>query len=267
MSQNCITELRYGTHAGTADRRHHHEAYQLIYLRRGEVLLETARTQYECRGPALLFLASLEPHSVQPHTGEYERWVLSINPSVAAKQLPPLLLSVFSARCGTFYHVLNVAEQEGEMDFMFRMLQEEVASPQNSSPELWLATLLQRVYRLAPDMFSGGESAAGKIVRQVCGAMEAEPGRDCSLAQLAAEHYISESYLSHIFKTRTGYSVNQYRMLCRLSAARRYLSETELSVVEVARRCGFNDATGFCRCFKKKTGCTPLEYRTESANK
>lgn len=259
--KRCVSDIYYSTASAAADRQHYHEAYQIIYLCRGDVLLKTANTQCECHGPALIFLASLEPHSLHPISKEYERWVLSINPERAAKHISPLLLSVFSARYGKCYHVLDINDHKQEIDFLFRMLQQEAASEENEGTALWLAAMLQRVFRLNPALFVGAENQADKIVRSVCASLESDVSLPKTLAELAQEYYISESYLSHIFKERTGYSVNQYQLLCRLSAARRYLNETELSVSEIAVRCGFSDTTNFCRCFKQKVGCTPTAYR------
>jgi AraC-like DNA-binding protein len=49
----------------------------------------------------------------------------------------------------------------------------------------------------------------------------------------------------------------------RLNFAKDYLSCGYYTVAEVAKKCGFEDASYFVRFFKKKTGCTPNEFKKQ----
>ena len=44
--------------------------------------------------------------------------------------------------------------------------------------------------------------------------------------------------------------------------AKKLLSESDLSILEVAGRCGFNNISYFNRLFKKKYSLTPRELRS-----
>ena len=55
----------------------------------------------------------------------------------------------------------------------------------------------------------------------------------------------------------------------RIEHSKYMLTETALSVLEIALECGFGDIRSFQRNFKSMVGCSPLEYRTaekETAN-
>ncbi len=43
--------------------------------------------------------------------------------------------------------------------------------------------------------------------------------------------------------------------------AKRLLVHTDLSVTSIAEKLGFDEATNFCKFFKRETGCTPAEFR------
>ena len=53
----------------------------------------------------------------------------------------------------------------------------------------------------------------------------------------------------------------QYVMLSRLNHAKVLLSQTELSVAEVAMQCGYGDVSNFVRRFRQQIGVTPLSVQ------
>ena len=82
-----------------------------------------------------------------------------------------------------------------------------------------------------------------------------------SLSEISEQYHISSSHLSHIFKEITGYSTIDYLISCRLSAAKRLLSSTDINIKEIIYQCGFSDESNFSRMFKEKVGITPSEFR------
>ncbi len=52
-----------------------------------------------------------------------------------------------------------------------------------------------------------------------------------------------------------------YRIEKQLENACRFLSETEMSVAEIADACGFTGAVYFHQIFRKRYGMSPLSYR------
>ena len=82
-----------------------------------------------------------------------------------------------------------------------------------------------------------------------------------TLEELAEEYHVSRYYLAHAYKEVTGYSIKNYRMLCRIAEAKELLVGTSLSVSDICDRVGFPDTSNFSKYFKKKEGYTPSEYR------
>lgn len=81
-----------------------------------------------------------------------------------------------------------------------------------------------------------------------------------------AEHFfMSEDYLSHLFKRETGHPLSNYITNMRISRAKTLLSSTELSVGVIALKVGFNDFSYFSKAFKLLTNMTPNEYRKKQA--
>jgi AraC-like DNA-binding protein len=82
---------------------------------------------------------------------------------------------------------------------------------------------------------------------------------------LAAEHAMSYSLLRQRVRQITGLPPAQYLLKLRCSAARSLLTDTDLSVKEIAERTGLPDPYHFSRVFKRQTGCSPREYRVRMA--
>ncbi|MDV0431065.1 AraC family transcriptional regulator [Lactiplantibacillus sp. DA1] len=77
-----------------------------------------------------------------------------------------------------------------------------------------------------------------------------------------AQHLeISSSYLSRIFKSITGKSVNQYITQLKMERATYYLSYTNITVQQIADRLGYTDSYYFSRVFKKEYAVSPKHYR------
>ena len=84
---------------------------------------------------------------------------------------------------------------------------------------------------------------------------------DISLADVAAQAYMSGSYFSRKFKKITGLNFSEYLTSTRIKAADDLLLQTSLSIAEIAASCGFGDANYFGDIFKKHKGMSPTMYR------
>ncbi len=99
------------------------------------------------------------------------------------------------------------------------------------------------------------------ILRQLIGYIDAHFRENLTLDGIAAACFANKYYASHLFTKVKGCSIGAYITEKRLSEACRLLTEGALSVKDVSRAAGFNDAAYFGRLFKKRYGITPLEFR------
>ncbi|PWI32077.1 AraC family transcriptional regulator [Vibrio albus] len=82
--------------------------------------------------------------------------------------------------------------------------------------------------------------------------------------EAVAQHfYVSPGYLSQLFQKEGKLKFNEYLTHIRLERAKYLLKEYDMTVKEVAHRCGFNDSNYFCRVFRNQTARSPSEYRTQ----
>ncbi len=68
-------------------------------------------------------------------------------------------------------------------------------------------------------------------------------------------------YLGYVYKHQTGKTLHGDILAERLLLAKRYLTQTGLSVEEIALELGFSSRAHFCTVFRKQTDMTPSKYR------
>ena len=82
-----------------------------------------------------------------------------------------------------------------------------------------------------------------------------------SVSELAAECCLSESRFIHLFREVTEHSYTDFVITIRVEKAKELLLGTNMSVKEISEAVGFDDQNYFSRCFRKKEGVSPREYK------
>lgn len=81
-------------------------------------------------------------------------------------------------------------------------------------------------------------------------------------AGMVAEYLgYSTNYFSRIFKSITGFYINDYIRQIRIMKAQELLVESDMTITSIAEASGFSTANYFYAIFKKETGLTPAAYR------
>ena len=138
---------------------------------------------------------------------------------------------------------------------------------------------------LFPDPVHGGERhfPARRVLGQsfAPGSVPAAPGRpegavwdfwqpapppercaeELRVSELAASFYMEQNSLIRRFKGYTGKTPKEYQITCRMERATALLLGSDLSLSEIAARCGFPSHSFFTKTFKRLTTMTPREFK------
>lgn len=101
---------------------------------------------------------------------------------------------------------------------------------------------------------SGGLSAVLSQVRN-------NLGRKWTVASMADLASISGPHFHRVFKRNLGLSPIEWLRYERINAAKYLLSQTDLRVAEIGRRCGYDDPYNFSREFARLVGTPPSHFR------
>ncbi|WP_148933512.1 response regulator [Paenibacillus methanolicus] len=126
-----------------------------------------------------------------------------------------------------------------------------------SQPESTLLRQLERLMAQYRDMVAGTNP-----VRQAIVYIHDHLDQSLSLHQVARHVHMNPNYFSEMFKRETGTNYLEFVTQAKLRRAMMLLAETPAKVSEVASRIGYEDTKYFNRLFKKFTGQTPSEYRS-----
>lgn len=94
--------------------------------------------------------------------------------------------------------------------------------------------------------------------------MQKNYGEHITSEMLAGQMFISTNFYQRVFKQIMGVPPARFLRDIRISEACRLLANTDLTVQEIAEKCGFNCASYFIYVLKKQMEITPLEYRKQN---
>jgi len=105
----------------------------------------------------------------------------------------------------------------------------------------------------------GGEGLRGKggrLLRAALDVMAEHIEAPLSTPQLAQRVSTSERTLNRIFAQNLHVTPGKYYRMFRLRRAHQLAQDSDLSLEQIALRCGFSSASSLCRSFKQEYGCS-----------
>ncbi|HCY40955.1 MAG TPA: hypothetical protein DHV48_06305 [Prolixibacteraceae bacterium] len=95
--------------------------------------------------------------------------------------------------------------------------------------------------------------------------MEQNLGKKLSLDEIAEAAGYSPSYLTTLFRKKTGYSPSSYFSHLKITKACEYLDFSKVKIKEISFLMGYSDPYYFSKDFQKKMGISPRNYRKRVA--
>ena len=123
------------------------------------------------------------------------------------------------------------------------------------------AHLLQRygVVQKATRHSKGGLAPWQK--RRACELLHENMRGRIRLSDVARECGLSVSHFARSFKTSFGASTHQWLIQHRIDHAKQLMSQTSMSLIDIAIQSGFNDQAAFTRAFHQLAGVSPGRWR------
>jgi AraC-like DNA-binding protein len=88
-----------------------------------------------------------------------------------------------------------------------------------------------------------------------------EAGTPYSIRDLAMQLHLSPSQMQRLFKRETGLRMGEWLIVFRLQKAAYLLTNSYLTVKEIARTVGYEHGSSFIRAFERKYLLTPTRFR------
>ena len=91
---------------------------------------------------------------------------------------------------------------------------------------------------------------------------EEDPSVECSPATLAQRSKLTQQQFAKLTRRVFGLTPSQFIVKTRITAGSRWLRDSDISIAEIAQRCGYHDQSAFTRAFRAASGLSPLKYRS-----
>ena len=117
------------------------------------------------------------------------------------------------------------------------------------------------IHMLLKTVPQGEQVHCNQLIENIKNYVDSKLEFDIKIWHIANIFHYNAQYLGRLFKEGANLSFNDYLNSQRLKRSEILLKETELSVLEISNRVGFNNISYFNRLFKKHLGTTPTEYR------
>lgn len=161
----------------------------------------------------------------------------------------------------TVYHMERCEETEADFEAIHRLF---ITRPLYYLEEAgeWLALLLTHIGRR---ILQSDDAYLRERLKKSLRYLNHHYNEPIALEKLAAMEYLSPSRYSALFRQMAGVSPQQYLIGLRLQNARELLTHTDMSVSEIARSVGYEDALYFSRLCRKHFGFSPKAFRRQTA--
>lgn len=248
---------------------------RLVYFYSGAAKVKmNDRTYQASRGSLFLYPSSTKYSIINTNEGDTK--IMSINfdfvgnadrpqspiPTVSDKLWNPAdaLENVFFEDAPQLGEPLHLETMQS-LEPIFGEMTSEFVSPKMHDRIMLSLLMHQVLISIARRITLGTGQARAGFVDQVIDYIQENYASDLSNESIGKYFNYHPNYINRVVQKRTGQSLHQYVLSCRVSKALEMLQTTNLSITEVAERVGFSSIKHFSQTFKSIYGYSPIHFR------
>ena len=132
------------------------------------------------------------------------------------------------------------------------------------SADMEMGRLLQLFQALCTEIRKNKKQELDEISEKALYYIRKRYKEDLMIEQIAAELFLSSSYLGRIIKESTGHGFGHWLNYYRIEKAKEMLKDPDCHIEQIAQNCGYNSYRIFSENFRKYTGMTATAWRQEN---
>ncbi|MDD2970608.1 MAG: response regulator [Lachnospiraceae bacterium] len=126
--------------------------------------------------------------------------------------------------------------------------------------------ILNRVVNSTAKTIHIGMNTKNSLIEDCNKYIERNFDKNILVTDIAKKLGVSISYLSRVYKEKTGQTIIYTLNQMKLEQAKKYLRHSDMKIYEIADKLGFENTTYFSKFFKKYSGYSPKDYQLENQN-
>ena len=154
-------------------------------------------------------------------------------------------------------------DTDGSVRRLFKKMEREYADRATGYVEMLRCYLIQALVRAVRACEELSSNTAVTAVMRYLKDHYAEPLSLNTLSQMAG---YTPQYLSSLFSSDVGISIQEFLQRLRIEEACKLLLQAQLPTAEVAAAVGYQDTRHFSKLFRRFLGISPREYRKGKSN-
>lgn len=251
---------------------HRHDFFEVLYLNRGSGVHVIDGNKYEIKPPCVFFLSPGQAHKLElSHDIEGYIFIFTADFYLLNRRNQNSLIEF------PFFYTVHqdnpplLLTSQSDISFLESLFRRSISElEQNTDYRLdILRSLLDLILISCAARYNESEHLApqGKgliLVKQFLHLIEENHTQNLSISQYADMIGVTANHLTQTVKTLTGKTSSQMIKSKQLLEIKRLLVHTNLTVSEIASQLHFEDQSYFTKFFRRETGTTPLQYRTEA---
>ncbi len=251
---------------------HRHDFFEVLYLLKGSGYHVIDTNKYEIKPPCVFFMSPGQAHKLEL-SNDIEGFIFIFTADfyLLNRSNQNTLIEF------PFFYTIHqdnpplLLENENDIRFLDSLFRQGIAEIRDAGEsntemlrsilDLILTTCAAR-YQVTENLLNKGKGQI--LVKRFFHLVEENHQKNLSMSDYSGMIGITPNHLTQTVKLLTGKTSSQIVKAKQLLEIKRLLVHTNLSVSEIANQLNFEDQSYFTKFFKRETGFTPFQYRTDS---
>ncbi len=251
---------------------HHHTACEITMVLSGSGIYATKSREFEFKSGDVFFFSTNEFHWIKELSKDADflnihfepRYIWSENFAISNAGL----IKVFFSSKGSIVNKLDSKSPSTKdiKNIIFK-IEEEISleKPEyKTMVKLYIVNILVNMIRAysknLTEPYISYNSQTLRSIENAIDFIDNNLETDLTLEEISESAHMSKTYFCAQFKKLNGISPWDYITIKRIEKAISLIESTNLTKLEIAVRCGFNNTSNFYHAFKRITGKTPSDY-------
>lgn len=257
---------------------HHHTAFEVTMVLSGSGTYSTKSSEFSFSKGDIFFFSTDEYHWVKHLDSESEfinvhfepRFIWSENFGFSNKELIKIF---FSRKKNPLNKISKELKTSDTIRNLMFKIEDEISQKKpeyETMLKIFLMNILVEIIRSYDGQLSQFElsysSESLKYMESALNYIDEHLDSELTLETLSDVAHMSKTYFCSQFKKLNGISPWEYITIKRIEKAITLIETTNLSRMEIALRCGYNNTSNFYYAFKRITGKAPGNYKNLSSD-
>ena len=251
---------------------HMHSFWEFFYVQSGKLTVNGENSKFTLTKNEALIIPPKTYHNSVPEQNTVKKSVFFTFESTLESESSELFSALFGtfSSCG-FYKIADA----GNIGILLGNILENIASNEIGRDLRIKSAVIDLIFHLydtidekfkSNSLFPTQKSSYWAYNYEIDRLIDAYYTNDVTLELLSKKLFISTQSIKRIIASVYGKGFNELKLELKMRNAKRLLSETDMTISEIAEETGYLSMRGFLTAFLKYEGLTPTQYRNSRFN-